>query len=93
MNSKSGESNCIGKVTTSVITQNAVYPKGHKYRGDTTHGEVWTLSRRWTDNISNLKTQQVFHTKSVFGELGLVMKITTSTKTQQGENPNKNQER
>ena len=32
------------------------------------------------------KTQQVFHMKFVFGELGLVVKITTSTKTQQGEN-------
>jgi hypothetical protein len=39
------------------------------------------------------KTQQVFHTKSVFGELGLVMKITTSTKTPYREKPNKNQER
>ena len=60
--------------------------KGHKYRGDTTHGKVWTLTRRWTGNISNTKTQQVFHKKSVFEELGLVMKITTSTKTQLGEN-------
>ena len=32
------------------------------------------------------KTQQVFHTKFVFDELGLVVKITTSTKSQQGEN-------
>ena len=32
------------------------------------------------------KTQQVFHTKFVFDELGLVMKITISTKSQQGEN-------
>jgi hypothetical protein len=39
------------------------------------------------------KTQQVFHMKFVFGELGLVVKITTSTKTQQGEKPSKNQER
>jgi hypothetical protein len=29
------------------------------------------------------KTQQVFHAKSVFEEHELVMKITTSTKTQQ----------
>ena len=81
MNSKSGESNSVGNI------------KGHKYRGDTTHGKVWTLSRRWTDNISNTKMQQVFQMKSVFEELGLVMKITTSTKTSQGEKPNKNQER
>ena len=90
MNSKTGESNCVGKVTRSVIAQKV---KGHKYRGDTTHGKVWTLTRRWTGNISNTKTQQVFNKKSVFEELGLVMKITTSTKTQQGEKPNKNQER
>ena len=39
------------------------------------------------------KTQQVFHTKSVFGELELVMKVTTSSKPPHRENPNKNQER
>ena len=55
--------------------------------GKLTHmGRCGTLLGDSTDNISNTKTQQVFHTKSVFEELGLVTKITTSTKTQQGEN-------
>ena len=54
---------------------------------------MWDFPQGQTDNISNTKTQQVFQMKSVFEELGLAMKITTSTKTQQGEKPNKNQER
>ena len=56
-------------------------------------GKCGTLLRDSTDNISNTKTQQVFHMKSVFAKLGLVTKITTSTKTQQGEKSSKNQEK
>ena len=48
--------------------------------------KVKPLFKRITGKPPKPKTQQVFHTKFVFGELGLVVKITTSTKTQQGEN-------
>ena len=36
------------------------------------------------------KRQQVFQSKTIFEGLGLVIKITTNTKTQHGEKPNKN---
>ena len=48
-------------------------------------GRCGTLPGDLTDNISNTKTQQVFHTKSVFGELGLVMKITRSEERRVGK--------
>ena len=54
-------------------------------------GKTFLKGRTGKPPIS--KTQQVFHTKTVFDELEFVMKITTSSKTPQRENPNKNQER
>ena len=42
---------------------------------------------------SNIKNQEAFHTNFVFDELELVMKITTSSKTSEGEKANKKQER
>jgi hypothetical protein len=41
---------------------------------------------------STPKTQKVFHPKTVFDELGIVIKLTTSSKTSHREKPNKNQE-
>ena len=55
--------------------------------------KVKPLFKRITGKPPKPKMQQVFHTKFIFGELVLVVKITTSTKAQQGENPNRNQER
>ena len=52
-----------------------------------------TFLKRRTGKPPISKTQQVFHTKTVFDELELAMKITTSSKTPHRENPNKNQER
>jgi hypothetical protein len=42
---------------------------------------------------STPKTQKVFHPKTVFDELGIVVKITTRSKNSHREKPNKNQER
>ena len=58
----------------------------------TKRGKVWPLYKQQPVKPPTPKTQQGFLTKSVFDKPWLVMKIKKSTKTQQGEKPNKNQE-
>ena len=73
MNSESSESNFVGKRTTRA------YPK---CKGDCAKG--WKGETFHTDEPAKSptpKTQKRTHTRSVFGELGLVMTSTTSTKT------------
>ena len=75
MKSESSESNFVGKRTTRAYptkTSKGDCAKG--WKGETFHTDEPAKSPK-------PKTQKKTHMKTVFGELGLVMTSTTSTKT------------
>ena len=63
------------------------------------HSRRWEVKTKWGNikplekgtpgKTSNIKNQEAFQTNFVLDELEIVMKITTSSKTSQGEKPNK----
>ena len=79
-NSDRGESNFVGKRTKRATQKRAKILKpskgdfANKWKSETFRPDGPTKSPK-------PKTQEKMHTKSVFGELGLVMTSTTSTKT------------
>ena len=80
MKSESSESNFVRKRTINATLQKVKILKpskrdfANKWRSETFHTDGSAKSPK-------PKTQEKIHTKSVFGELGLVMTSTTSTKT------------
>ena len=80
MKSESSESNFFGKRTTRAYPTKTENMKTSK--GD--FGKGWKGETFHTDEPAKSptpKTQKRTHTRSVFGELGLIMTSTTSTKT------------
>ena len=82
MKSESSESNFVGKRMTNATLSKREF--SNKWKSETFHKDEPTKSPK-------PKTQKETHTKTVFGELGLVMTSMTRTKTAPRKDPNKNQ--